>query len=78
MKRPIPLDAPQSSEPDRLTVSRSEAARMLGISERLLWTLTNRKEVPHLRIGTRVLYPVRSLQQWLESRTTSTSGRRDY
>jgi len=55
----------------RLTVNRREAAQMLGISERLLWTLTNAREVPHVRIGARVLYPIDALKQWIEDRTSS-------
>lgn len=51
---------------DRLAVGRSEAAEMLGISERLLWTWTNAGSIPHVRIGARVLYPVDELRRWLE------------
>ncbi|MBX3353968.1 MAG: helix-turn-helix domain-containing protein [Phycisphaeraceae bacterium] len=43
---------------------------MLGISERLLWTLTNAGEVPHIRLGARVLYPVKALNEWIEERTS--------
>ncbi len=55
--------------PNRLTVNRQEAAVMLGISERLLWTMTNAGKIPHVRIGTRVLYPVDALCEWLEQQT---------
>ena len=71
------MNAKPAAEPgreDRLTVNRREAAEMLGISERLLWTLTNAGEVPHLRLGSRVLYPVEALKQWVEERTNG-SGR---
>lgn len=54
----------------RLTVNRRETAQMLGISERLLWTLTNAGEVPHIRLGARVLYPVKALNEWIEERTS--------
>jgi len=57
-----------SSSPAPLAVGRREAAAMLGISERLLWTWTNSKTIPHVRIGTRVLYPVEQLRLWLEER----------
>lgn len=60
---------PESWQSSRLTVSRREAAAMLGISERLLWTLTNAKKVPSLRVGTRVLYSIDALKQWIEERT---------
>ncbi|MCA9281104.1 MAG: helix-turn-helix domain-containing protein [Phycisphaeraceae bacterium] len=59
-----------SRQDARLTVNRREAARMLGISERLLWTLTNAGEVPHIRLGARVLYPVKALNEWIEERTS--------
>lgn len=55
-----------SATPEPLAVGRREAAAMLGISERLLWTWTNAKTIPHVRIGTRVLYPVEELRRWLE------------
>lgn len=42
-----------------------EAAKVLSISERTLWTLTNRREIPHLRLGRAILYPVDGLRSWL-------------
>lgn len=62
-----PADGTPSQE--RLTVNRREAAAMLGISERLLWTWTNARQIPHIRIGARVLYPLAALRQWLEDQT---------
>lgn len=60
--------APSSLIPEPIAVGRREAAAMLGISERLLWTWTNTKTIPHARIGARVLYPVEGLRKWLEER----------
>lgn len=57
-------------EPDRLAVNRREAARMLGISERLLWTWTNSGRVPHARMGGRILYPLDLLRAWLRKQAT--------
>ena len=42
-----------------------EAAKALGIGERLLWSKTNAGEIPHLRIGRAIIYPVGMLQDWL-------------
>jgi len=42
-----------------------EAAKALGISERLLWEWTDRGIVPHVRMGKRIMYPVDSLRDWL-------------
>ena len=45
-----------------------EAAQALGISPRFLWTLTNQGDVPHLRLGRTVVYPVDALRKWLDQR----------
>ena len=55
-------DTATASEP--ILVNAREAARLLGISERSLWTLTKRGEVPHVRIGARLLYRPASLTTW--------------
>lgn len=51
----------------RLALRPKETAKALGISERLLWTKTNCNEIPHLRIGRAIVYPVHLLREWLES-----------
>lgn len=45
-----------------------EAAQALGIGETLLWSMTNRNEIPHVRFGRAILYPVADLQAWLSKR----------
>ncbi len=51
-----------------------EAAKALGISERMLWSLTApRGTIPAVRIGTCVLYPVAGLQAWLDRQSQSAS-----
>jgi excisionase family DNA binding protein len=53
-----------------LSVRPKEAARALGISERLLWSWTQNHQIPHVRVGGVVLYPVEELQRWLRGQTT--------
>lgn len=48
-----------------------EAAKALGISERLLWEWTNRGEVPHVRVGKAILYPVDVLRRWLDEQAAT-------
>lgn len=65
-------DAPLKPAPDPvapvLAVRAPEACRILGIGRRLLWELTNRNEIPHLRLNRAVVYPVDSLRVWLAER----------
>ncbi len=56
----------QAGAPEmRMALRPKEAAKSLGIGERLLWEKTNCGEIPHLRIGKAVLYPVAVLESWL-------------
>ncbi|MHC5109686.1 MAG: helix-turn-helix domain-containing protein [Planctomycetota bacterium] len=48
-----------------LALRPKDAACALGIGERLLWQKANRGEIPHVRIGRAVLYPVHLLEDWL-------------
>jgi hypothetical protein len=54
-----------------LAKQEKSAAKALGISERLLWGWTNRGEVPHIRIGKAILYPVDLLRRWLDERAAT-------
>jgi excisionase family DNA binding protein len=53
-----------------ILVDSREAARLLAISTRKLWSLTDCGEIPCLRIGRAVRYAVEDLQQWVKGRTT--------
>ena len=58
----------------KLALRSREAAEAIGVSARTLWTLTKRKEVPHVRVGRVVLYPVELLRAWLRDRDVSRGG----
>jgi predicted DNA-binding transcriptional regulator AlpA len=57
-----------SPKPEKLLLNARETAEMLGISTRLLWSETNSGNIPSVRIGARVLYPVEEIKIWLENR----------
>ncbi len=48
-----------------LALRPKDAARALGIGQRLLWSKTNAGEIPHVRIGRAVVYPVDLLREYL-------------
>jgi len=54
-----------------------EAAKSLGIGERLLWDLTDRGEIPHVRCGKAILYPTDGLRDWLKNRTRQSPADRE-
>jgi len=56
------------SPPPTLAVRRTEAAKMLGISQRTFAELVKDGEVPFVRLRNVKVYPVESLARWLAER----------
>jgi excisionase family DNA binding protein len=55
----------------RLLLTTAEAARVLAVSERTLWSLAQRGEIPTVHPTARaVRFDVRDLQAWIDSRKT--------
>ena len=50
----------------QLLINAKDAAGSLAISPRKLWELTNCGDIPRVRIGTRVLYDPRDLQEYID------------
>jgi len=61
---------PKSDTPC-LALRPREAAKALSVSERTLWDWTQRGEIPHVRRGKTIMYPVSSLTLWLETQVTT-------
>ena len=59
------------TDPAKLLLTAPEAARVLSISARKLWSLTNSGEIPVIRVGARsVRYPVEALREWIADNMT--------
>jgi excisionase family DNA binding protein len=72
-----PLNDAKTAVSKPIALRPKEAAKALGIGERLLWERTNRGEIPHVRIGRAVVYPVAELERWLaEQSSRATRGGR--
>ncbi len=58
----------KKSMADKLLVDAKAAANMLSVSQRTLWTHTNRGEIPRVKVGTLVRYSIVDLQKWIDSK----------
>ncbi len=67
-----PLLHPKAEAPC-LALRPREAAKALGVSERTLWDWTQRGDVPHVRRGKTILYPVDVLRRWLDEQAKATA-----
>ena len=67
-----------TGEPPRLALRPREAARALGIGERLLHDLTKAGVIPHVRLGTKaIVYSVDVLRTWLAEQAQQHGGTDD-
>jgi excisionase family DNA binding protein len=55
-----------AQEPLRVTLTAKEAAAILGFSYWKLLEMAKAKQVPHIRVGNRVLFRRDSLEMWLD------------
>jgi excisionase family DNA binding protein len=59
---------------ERLTMSVEDAADVLGISRSLAYELVRRGELPSLRLGRRLVVPVRAVEALVEDAIASASS----
>jgi excisionase family DNA binding protein len=52
------------------------AAKAIGVSERTLWSMTKRGEIPFARIGGCVVYPTAGILSWLKAITENATAKR--
>lgn len=56
-------------EKKKLCLTAVELSEMTGLSLSMVRKLTRCGEVPHIRIGRRILYPVEVINNWLTENT---------
>ena len=59
----------------RLALRPKDASKALGISERLLWSLTSEQRIPYCRINRAIVYPVDLLRAWLVQHSSGGDAR---
>ncbi len=57
----------QGQPTPRLLLTARQAAAALAVCEKTLWTLTQRGDIPVVKIGRAVRYDPRDLTAWIES-----------
>lgn len=54
---------------DKLCLNAAEVSEMTGISLSLIRKLTRGGEIPHIKVGRRILYPLTGIEDWLKIHT---------
>ena len=55
---------------ERIGVSAETAAEMIGVCVRTMWTLAKEQKIRTVRIGTRVIFSVQSLRDFIDGKPT--------
>jgi excisionase family DNA binding protein len=66
----------ETAKPEPLAMRLQDAAELLGVSDRTLWTWTKKGIVPHVRIGGTVIYPYHALKEWLREQSAMPVSKR--
>jgi len=67
----------RDEQPERLTYSVEEVATVLGISRAFAYEAVQREDIPHLRIGRRILIPRSALQRLVDSPSLTSAEPRE-
>jgi len=54
--------------PERLAVTVPEAAEMLGVGASVVYKYVRAGLIPHVRIGRRIVIPLKALEEWMEQK----------
>lgn len=54
---------------ERLTLSVTEAAEILGVSRSFMYQLVKENKIPSLKLGNRRLIPKGNLEEWIRKNT---------
>lgn len=57
---------------DKLCLNASEVSDSTDLSLSMVRKLTRSGEIPHIRVGRRILYPVNEIESWLKQNTITT------
>jgi excisionase family DNA binding protein len=60
----------QVSSCERLAYTADELAARLGITRKALYAQVAAGRIPHVRLGRRVFFPAKAVEDWLNSRVT--------
>jgi len=51
---------------ERKTMDVPETAEYLGVSQDFLYRMTRKKEIPHIKIGSRTMFRKNTIDEWLD------------
>ena len=52
---------------DKMTYTVQEAAKAIGVSQAKMYVMARENKVPNIKMGKRVVIPIKAFQAWIEN-----------
>lgn len=62
---------------DKLCLNAYEVSNSIGLSLSMVRKLTHSGEIPHIKVGHRILYPAYAIDDWLRTHTIQTTAQQN-
>lgn len=62
------------SSVERSTITVKEVAKYIGISHDMVYKMVRQRQIPHIRIGSRIIFKIDSIDAWLDELEDSVSN----
>jgi len=66
--------ASKPEKPQKTNMDMKEAATFLNLSKQTLYKYTSEATIPHFKVGSRTLFKVSELEEWLEDHRVKSHG----
>lgn len=59
------------SSEDKAALNRTELAEFLGVSKSFVYDQTRKGEIPHVKVGSKAIYPKAEILRWLQENSSN-------
>lgn len=60
---------------EMFTIDVDELSRRTTLSRWTIYNLVNQRKIPHMKVGSRLLFPVKEIEKWLHEQTVGIIAR---
>ena len=68
------MESNESERAGKSILTVGEAAALTGLKPSTIYAYAERRKIPHMKVGTRLLFDAKQLTEWLDSHRVPISG----
>ncbi len=66
----LKMTGPAYSDSEKAALSKNELADFLGVSKSLIYEQTRQGKIPHVKLGSKAIYPKSEIVRWLKGESS--------